>query len=177
MVFTYSMIVIIPVLIIYIARPGVCISLTGDQVINPAWTTNITYRLEFFSLALDMIKERPALGVGPGNYFTIAAQLFKGETYLLTHAHNIYLHIAAERGLISLLAGILLVMIITSDLLLMSRHTETAAAGLGALVIVSIQGLADVPTLEPLVMRYFLIMLALALAAANKGIRENENTV
>lgn len=173
--FVYSAIVVIPIMVIYLARPVICTGVTS-QAISPAWTSSISTRFELFTLALDLVKERPALGVGPGNFARIAAPLWDSQV-IFTHAHNLYLHIAAERGLASVIALALLIIMITNDLLLMSRHTETAAAGLGAIVLVSIQGLADVPTLEPLIMRYFIIILALALAAANKGITENENTV
>jgi len=55
--------------------------------------------------ALRMIGDRPLSGVGPG-CFGLAMPAYKSATshaQLFTHAHNWYLHLAAEQGLVGLL--------------------------------------------------------------------------
>ncbi|MEF3273520.1 MAG: O-antigen ligase family protein [Chloroflexus sp.] len=73
----------------------------------------VVERMAHLQAALHMIEERPLLGVGPGN-FSIAYErlVYSGETPTWIkpwydsrgHAHNYYLHIAAESGLIGAMA-------------------------------------------------------------------------
>ncbi|MGC8952649.1 O-antigen ligase family protein [Chloroflexus sp.] len=77
----------------------------------------VVERMAHLQAAWHMVRERPLLGVGPGN-FTIAYErlVYSGQTPTWIkpwydsrgHAHNYYLHIAAESGLIGLSAYLLL---------------------------------------------------------------------
>ena len=65
---------------------------TGDQ------------RIYIWKNALDMFRLRPLTGVGIGQY-PIYYKIYEGAPVkyrIFTHAHNIYLHILAELGLIGL---------------------------------------------------------------------------
>ena len=67
--------------------------------------TSNAQRIEIWEKTLASIKERPLLGVGIGNYPVVLAQdirLAKAGS----SAHNLYLHIAAEMGI---LAGIIFI--------------------------------------------------------------------
>ncbi|WP_245669002.1 O-antigen ligase family protein [Chloroflexus islandicus] len=73
----------------------------------------VVERMAHLQAAWNMIQERPLFGVGPGN-FSIAYErlVYSGQTPTWIkpwydsrgHAHNYYLHIAAESGLIGALA-------------------------------------------------------------------------
>jgi len=62
-------------------------------------------RPQMWSVALRIVRDYPLLGVGLDNYrFTVPKYLPEGnpEKTTFCHAHNHYLHIASERGLIGL---------------------------------------------------------------------------
>jgi putative inorganic carbon (HCO3(-)) transporter len=62
-------------------------------------------RLAFWRTALDMWRDHPWLGIGFGNYpIAFARYSLPKWRMALGHAHNYYLNIAAETGLIGLLA-------------------------------------------------------------------------
>jgi putative inorganic carbon (HCO3(-)) transporter len=62
-------------------------------------------RLAFWQAALDMWRDFPLLGVGLGNYpIAYARYSLPKWRMALGHAHNYYLNVAAETGLIGLLA-------------------------------------------------------------------------
>lgn len=73
----------------------------------------VVERMAHLQAAWHMIQERPLVGMGPGN-FSIAYErlVYSGQTPTWIkpwydsrgHAHNYYLHIAAESGLIGALA-------------------------------------------------------------------------
>jgi O-antigen ligase len=57
-----------------------------------------------------MLRDRPLLGVGPGNYNVVYPRVAVGQWYASRgHAHNFYLHIAAEAGLVGLAAYLALI--------------------------------------------------------------------
>jgi len=49
-----------------------------------------------------MFKDNPILGVGAGNFSEVAPQYMEGRTY--SHAHNLFIHIALELGLLGIFA-------------------------------------------------------------------------
>jgi O-antigen ligase len=66
-------------------------------------------RLAFWQAAADMWRDRPWLGVGFGNYqATYADYALPKWPMALGHAHNYYLNIAAETGLIGLITYLFL---------------------------------------------------------------------
>ena len=50
----------------------------------------------------EMFKDNPILGVGAGNFSEAAPQYMEGRTY--SHAHNLFIHIALELGLLGIFA-------------------------------------------------------------------------
>jgi len=69
----------------------------------------VVERLAHWQAALAMLEDRPLLGVGIGNYVPVyPAYAVPGWWDPLGHAHNYYLHIAAETGLLGLVAYLML---------------------------------------------------------------------
>ena len=69
----------------------------------------VVERLAHWQAAWGMFSDRPWLGVGIGNYEPVySAYSLPGWTEPLGHAHNYYLNIAAEAGLIGLAAYLVL---------------------------------------------------------------------
>lgn len=69
-------------------------------------------RVVFWKVGWRMFLDHPWLGAGPGNYRTLFTRYFSGEfdgETVWGSAHNLYIHEAAERGLLGLaaLAGVL----------------------------------------------------------------------
>jgi hypothetical protein len=70
-----------------------------------AWT-DLSFRRAIFSSAVAMFRDHPILGVGHGVYRTVAASYYPPEasgTWLID-AHNLFLHVACESGLVGLAA-------------------------------------------------------------------------
>ena len=71
-------------------------------------------RLEMWKGTVEMISERPALGWGPGTY-QFAFPPYQSEStagYLIDHAHNDYLELAAETGLAGLTAALCIMIVL-----------------------------------------------------------------
>jgi O-antigen ligase len=107
-------------------------------------------RLAFWRAALDMWRERPWLGIGFGNYQAIYPQFSLPKWRMaLGHAHNYYLNIAAETGLIGLLAYLLLWGVATWQTVQVLYRTQEpyvkalALGALGMLVHVSVHNIVD----------------------------------
>lgn len=68
--------------------------------------TSNSQRIEIWKASIESIKEKPLLGVGIGNFPVVLDQrIFLARAG--SSAHNIYLHIASEMGVIALSAAIL----------------------------------------------------------------------
>ncbi|MEW6088379.1 MAG: O-antigen ligase family protein [bacterium] len=72
-------------------------------------------RISAWKSSLAMIKDFPFLGIGPGTYDVIAQQ-YKGNDAKEDwtrgwHAHNIFLHVTSENGLIGLFSFLLIIFI------------------------------------------------------------------
>lgn len=88
--------------------------------INPHHT-----RLVLWDAAVQMTKDRPWLGVGPGHYGTQFCRYFSGTLdgqAVWTSAHNLFLHQAAERGFLGL--GALLALAAAASLRALFRVRE-----------------------------------------------------
>ncbi|RRR73223.1 MAG: O-antigen ligase family protein [Candidatus Viridilinea halotolerans] len=92
-----------------------------NVVITPA-NFAVVERMAHLQAAWNMVQRHPWVGVGPGNYSVAYAALPEaGSAYFRVHpwhasrghAHNYYLHITAEAGLIGLSAYLLLLAAVT----------------------------------------------------------------
>ena len=67
--------------------------------------TSNSQRIEIWKASLESIKERPLLGVGIGNFPVVLDQrIFLARAG--SSAHNIYLHIATEMGILALITAV-----------------------------------------------------------------------
>jgi len=70
----------------------------------------VEIRLNLWRAAVSMVMERPLLGGGPGTYGYLLHRLslpfVEAQALFFNNAHNVYLNLAAEGGLLSLGAGL-----------------------------------------------------------------------
>ena len=71
--------------------------LSSIEIINTTQS-----RTEIWKDSLVMIKDRPFFGHGPNTYMTVFQAYRSKSVFLPTYAHNCYLQIAAETGLLGL---------------------------------------------------------------------------
>lgn len=75
-----------------------------NSIIDFGETSN-SQRIEIWRLSLESIKQKPLMGVGIGNFPVVLNQnIFLARAG--SSAHNIYLHIAAEMGILALITAI-----------------------------------------------------------------------
>ena len=72
---------------------------------------SITQRINYWRTAISIIKDHPILGVGPGNFQEVFLKYKVGLSTNTRYAHNIFLQMWAEAGILGF-AGI--VFLITS---------------------------------------------------------------
>jgi len=175
---------IIAAVTIAIGRPAECMALRPEAAAaaglplvsnNPAWDQSIITRWELFKYAFTLFTRRPILGYGPGNFTILAAPAFRDNYKVTIHAHNIYLNTIAERGIIGL-ASLAAVSVYMALELIKSKN-YLAAAALAAIISIAVQGMADVVTIEPFIMRYFYIILALGLSTTRKEKANEKSTI
>lgn len=104
------------------------------NMVNLQYTANLE-RIYLWNSALSMIKDQPFLGHGPGSfqilypeYMTKVPEETKEKFYPPyghKHAHNIFLHIAAEAGIFTFLAISWLFIVIFKWGWKVFKHTET----------------------------------------------------
>ncbi len=92
-----------------------------------------TERIALWKEAITAIGEKPALGVGLGNYLSAARPLYIPGTPF--YAHNLYLDIATEVGLIGLVLFLALFFSAARNTFLVSRFHPWAAPAGGALAL------------------------------------------
>jgi O-antigen ligase len=140
-------------------------------------------RPEFSAVAGEITKNFPAAGTGPGT-FVYAYQFFekKSDGTLLRHAHNDYLEIPAESGIVG---GAVLVALAFGALgvlfwkWLERRDSLPKGIGLGCMVgiiAILIHSVADFNLRIPSNAVYFLTLYALGMKAVmTKGKRHGED--
>ncbi len=135
-----------------------------SEVIRPIWFNN----------SLELINDFPLFGTGLGTYVQIYPAYKKVEDgYLLDHAHNDYLELAAETGLIGACSLVLfaLTMIIVLFLKWRKRRDPfVRGVVLGCLlgiVAILLHSVVDFNLQIPANAVYFVALFALALGAVN----------
>lgn len=78
-------------------------------------STAITDRVFFDRLGLDLTFHYPGLGVGVGNYVEALKDLYKLEPWQNQPAHNIFIFVSAELGILGLILFILILLEIFSS--------------------------------------------------------------
>lgn len=86
------------------------VDVTQETVTSQNWA--VIERVAHWQAALDMISQNPLLGVGGGNYPAVYEwYAVPGWPEALGHAHNYYLNIAAETGILGLLVYLAIPMV------------------------------------------------------------------
>ncbi|MEN9936081.1 MAG: hypothetical protein RLZZ387_2660 [Chloroflexota bacterium] len=89
----------------------------------------VVERMAHIQAGWRMLQERPVVGVGPGNYSIAYPEFAVGTWYISRgHAHNYYLHIAAEAGLAGLAAYLALIAAIAARAVIAVRATSATVA-------------------------------------------------
>ena len=106
-------------------------------------------RPQWWRMSVQFIQQYPLTGIGPGRFRYEYQRNGPPEQYDTPyHAHNIYLHIAAEQGLPSLLVFLWMVAIICQSIFAMRQATDfwgmgTFIGASGFLISALVYGLAD----------------------------------
>lgn len=125
------------------------VDLTGVEVNDANWA--VLERMAHWQAAAEMFNDDPWLGVGIGNYPVAYPRYAIGRWRdPLGHAHNYYLNIAAEAGLVGLVAYLVLVTACLIEAWRVIRHTRgsgwwnaVALGVLGILVHLCVHNLFD----------------------------------
>lgn len=124
-------------------------------------------RVWIYNTALRMFSEKPISGFG---LFTFGTGLARYNGYPPyephTHAHNLILHIAAELGVIGLIALALLAWLTARGMWrnLSKGIDPVVIAGVGGVSAFAVHHLFDVPTMNPAIALTCLIALVIAVA-------------
>ena len=106
-------------------------------------------RPQWWRMSVQFIQQYPLTGIGPGRFRYEYQRNGPPEQYDTPyHAHNIYLHIAAEQGIPSLLVFLWMVAIICQSVFAMRQATDfwgmgTFIGASGFLISALVYGLAD----------------------------------
>lgn len=105
--------------------------------------TSLLMRSRIWSGTLEMIKDNWLIGAGIGTYdWAYAKYRPEGFDQRAVFAHNDYLQLAAESGVMSALIFIALLCVIISSAFRMARHPVILGCGIGCLSL-SLHGLTD----------------------------------
>ncbi|TXH02137.1 MAG: hypothetical protein E6R05_04625 [Candidatus Moraniibacteriota bacterium] len=150
-------------LIIFLSPPVLSRFLTSFAVSD----TSSIERITLWKEALRSIEENPMLGVGLGNYLSAARPLYSPGTPF--YAHNLYLDIATEVGIIGL-AMFLGIFLWAARVLLRARHSNPLAAPLaGAFALYLAHSLVETPLFSLHVSIILALLFALTLSLSRRA--------
>jgi len=133
------------------------------------------FRMNVWTSVLQMIQERPWLGIGPGNTaFNLIYPLYQQPKFNALSAYSIPLELAVEAGIPGLLAGLGLVFTAIRTGLAQRRAEGSlvlpSLAAVAVFVGLGVQGLTDTIFFRPEVqLQAFFCLATLAAAAAAPG--------
>lgn len=142
-------------------------------------------RLTFWGNALKISKKKPVLGIGLGNYQIESIpyeRLTANDFNASLHAHNDFLEICADTGIINgliYLSLFIFIFIVNAKKAVKSKHTETRAIALLTLLLVIVHGIDsffNFPMYRPTMQIFFALMLALTVVNLESVENENLNT-
>ena len=153
-----------------------------------SYQQHTTYRLGAWAAAIEMIRERPLFGHGPGSYATqsqkyrlaaeirLQARLTPPPTANgFVYAHQEYLQLAAEAGLITLLAVVAALTTLIAALLRLARSPGSAEPL--ALLAVIITGAVAALAWFPMQIPFTAVLLLLACGRAWRLIADSERAL
>lgn len=115
-------------------------------------------RIETWGKAVEVIADKPFFGVGLGNYplEIKAAADYREPIY----AHNVYLDIAAETGILNALVWIAILFFSLKNFILKSSENIFFLGAAAAVIAFFIHSLVETPIYSPIVLTLFLIILS-----------------
>ena len=130
---------------------------------------SIRHRLKVWEGSINIFKDNPILGVGPGNWRLVIPIYGKGASprvnknkSVMAHPHNVYLHILSEIGLIGLLLylSIIVIVLIAAYKLIKNKNKDNIAIlflclGIIAYLIDSLASLSVVKTEQSFLFAFF----------------------
>ena len=142
--------------------------------------STFTQRQDLWVQALYLIRESPLLGVGLGAYSRVAQVAWPHSPSepgpLMTHAHNLFLQVALDLGLVGLAAFVVLWLVALGSLYNAYRRgieRDLTIAILAAFTVIFFHGLGDVIVWSPVRSTFVLwIFLAIAFAITERAIQE-----
>jgi len=117
-------------------------------------------RLSIWEDSGKIIADNPLLGVGLGNYALAIKPLATYREPI--YAHNTYLDIAAETGILNALIWILFLWVVIRDFMKKSLNNPIFMAGAVGIIIFSIHSVVETAIYSPVVLCLFLIISALS---------------
>ena len=124
-----------------------------------------------------MFKDNPILGIGVGNFSEVAPLYMEGRTY--SHAHNLFIHIALELGLLGIFAILWFVYELGKrliPLLFSSSHYQPILAGIfGVFASFFIQTLTDLSIYDRGLTLVLVFVISLGIYLSQHGYGEKES--
>ena len=139
------------------------------------------FRINVWNAVVEMIKDRPVLGIGPGNdAFNVVYPFYQEPGYTALSAYSVYLEIAVETGLIGLVCFLWLLVVTLSNGWLQiqtlrqmkSREGFWLMGAIATIVGMLAHGMVDTVWYRPQVSTLWWLMIALVasyLANAQKN--------
>ena len=146
---------------------------SSDLFLSPAAIQALNIRLLFLETTIDMVASRPLFGVGVGGYYLWSAQFSPPELleiYYRENAHNYFLQIAGELGLVGFAAFVWLLCTAVWSAWPGARLIRRDPLGFGLFAGVTaflLTCLSGHPLLIPEVIYPFWMALGLAVGAAS----------
>lgn len=123
----------------------------------------VSERFEIWSKAISVIKENLILGAGIGNYVEKVDLFSEQRGYRSPiHAHNIYLQITAELGIIGLILYLAVFVFAIKNIISYKFVEKWQIAVFLSLIWFSVHGFFDIPIFSPRILPLLVIFLALA---------------
>ncbi len=126
---------------------------------------SVASRVQIWQQTVEIIREKPLLGTGLGNYSLNFDPLADYRTPY--YAHNLYLDIAAETGLISLVLWLLFIGGALFNFWHLRPATPFGYGGFFSLLILSVHGLFDTPIFSVHVLPLIIIVSALSVVPSS----------
>jgi len=116
----------------------------------------VTQRLNYWRIAIAAIKDRPILGIGPGNFQEVFLRYKAGWSIDTRYVHNIFLQTWLETGIFGLISICLLITAFLNKAFMKSKYIFLAGLAL------IFQNLIDMPYFAPEVGLFLWVLIGLA---------------
>jgi O-antigen ligase len=165
-----SMRVVALLTMLFIASLTIWLSLDHGRVFT--WETKkinaISLRLEYWSDAVDMIREHPWTGVGIGNYDTVLRFGREKLGFYSSDPHNVFLKMYAETGIAAIFFAVFIFLVLKASSIQIVRGSIVTAGAIGLIAFI-IQSTIDVVWMFPANVAAFMMWSAIVFSAQRKA--------